>query len=209
MENGNIRDFGETKEDPIDSISNDGSTSRTLKKNKMKDSNSASDIIAVAAAAAAAVNNTTGNSATGSTINGGVINGTGPDSQLGGDAMHGKKNHQQQIDEQQQQQQGESGQGIQQPVQGDGGLGASEAVAASNNDANSQNPEMQAKRKGCDKCGKKFGITGGYSCRCGGTFCAFHRYSDRHDCNFDYREMGADQIRRDNPLVVPEKLRKV
>lgn len=199
MENGNIRDFGKTKEDPIDSISNEGSTSRALKKNK-KDSSSASDIIVVAAAAAAAVNNSTGNSATGSTIGGGVINGMGPDSQLGGDAMHGKKNYQQQIDEQQQ---GESGQGIQQPVQGNG-----EAVAASNSDANRQNPVMQAKRKGCDKCGKKFGITGGYSCRCGGTFCAFHRYSDRHDCNFDYREMGADQIRRENPLVVPEKLRK-
>lgn len=203
MENGNIRDFGETKEDPIDSISNDGSTSRTLK-NKIKNSNS-SDIIS---AAAAAVNNTTGNSTTGSTIGAGIGSGPVPDSQLG-DAVHGKKNHQQQVDEQQQQ--GESGQGIQQPKQGEGGLDTTDADATSSKNDNSQNQnqETQAKRKGCDKCGKKFGITGGYSCRCGGTFCAFHRYSDRHDCNFDYREMGADQIRRDNPLVVPEKLRKV
>lgn len=201
MENGNIRDFGKTKEDPIESISNDGSTSRTLK-NKKKNSNS-SDIIS---AAAVAVNNSTGNSTTGSTIGAGIVTGPGLDSQLG-DAVHGKKNRQQQIDEQQQQ--GESGQGIHQPKQGEGGLDTNDADAASSKNDNSQNQEAQAKRKGCDKCGKKFGITGGYSCRCGGTFCAFHRYSDRHDCNFDYREMGADQIRRDNPLVVPEKLRKV
>lgn len=204
MEDGNIRDFGEPKDDPIDSISNDGSTSLTLK-NKIKNSNS-SDIIS---AAAAAVNNTTGNSTTGSTIGADIGSGPVPDSQLG-DAVHGKKNHQQQqIDEQQQKEQGESGQGIQQPKQGEGGLDTTDADAASSKNDNSQNQDQQAKRKGCDKCGKKFGITGGYSCRCGGTFCAFHRYSDRHDCNFDYREMGADQIRRDNPIVVPEKLRKV
>lgn len=204
MENGNIRDFAETKEDPIDSISNDGSTSRTLK-NKKKNSNS-SDIIS---AAAAAVKNSTGNSTTGSTIGAGIVSGPGPDSQLGGTVHGKKKNHQMQIDEQQQQQQGESGQGIQQPKPGEGGLDTNDAGAASSKNDDSQNQETPAKRKGCDKCGKKFGITGGYSCRCGGTFCAFHRYSDRHDCNFDYREMGADQIRRDNPLVVPEKLRKV
>merc|ERR1712012_1503986 len=33
---------------------------------------------------------------------------------------------------------------------------------------------------------KKVGLTG-FTCRCGGLFCSIHRYSDKHDCNFDYK----------------------
>ncbi|KAH8276649.1 hypothetical protein KR044_001089 [Drosophila immigrans] len=87
--------------------------------------------------------------------------------------------------------------------------GAAVKNAAGSSNGAEQQPELPPKPKGCDKCGKKFGLTGGFSCRCGGTYCAFHRYSDRHDCSFDYRELGASEIRRDNPLVVPEKLRKL
>ncbi|XP_017041923.1 AN1-type zinc finger protein 6 [Drosophila ficusphila] len=72
-----------------------------------------------------------------------------------------------------------------------------------------QNQDQDAPKKRCDKCGKKLGLTGGFPCRCGGTFCTVHRYSDRHECNFDYRELGASEIRRDNPVVVAEKLRKL
>lgn len=63
--------------------------------------------------------------------------------------------------------------------------------------------------KRCSKCNKKLGLTGGFPCRCGGVFCNVHRYSDRHECNFDYRELGANEIRRDNPLTVPSKLKKL
>ncbi|XP_060664000.1 uncharacterized protein LOC132796754 [Drosophila nasuta] len=90
----------------------------------------------------------------------------------------------------------------------DNGAAVSSAGGAANG-AEQQPEELPPKPKGCDKCGKKFGLTGGFACRCGGTFCAFHRYSDRHDCSFDYRELGASEIRRDNPVIVPEKLRKL
>lgn len=49
----------------------------------------------------------------------------------------------------------------------------------------------------------------GFECRCGGLFCAIHRYSDKHDCSFNYREMGAQEIRRNNPVVVGEKIQKI
>lgn len=49
----------------------------------------------------------------------------------------------------------------------------------------------------------------GFECRCGGLFCAIHRYSDKHDCTFDYREHGAAEIRRNNPVVVGEKIQKI
>jgi predicted nucleic acid binding AN1-type Zn finger protein len=64
------------------------------------------------------------------------------------------------------------------------------------------------KRNHCAVCRKKVGLTA-YTCRCGGLFCAFHRYTDRHICTFDYREMGAQEIRRNNPVVVREKISKI
>ncbi|GMP62572.1 hypothetical protein CsSME_00024627 [Camellia sinensis var. sinensis] len=38
----------------------------------------------------------------------------------------------------------------------------------------------------CSACRKRVGLTG-FNCRCGNLFCAVHRYSDKHDCPFDYR----------------------
>ena len=35
-------------------------------------------------------------------------------------------------------------------------------------------------------CKKKVGLTG-FTCRCGGLFCSIHRYSDKHECKFDYK----------------------
>jgi len=63
------------------------------------------------------------------------------------------------------------------------------------------------KKNRCAVCRKKVGLTG-IECRCGGLFCGV-RYSDRHKCTFDYREMGAQEIRSNNPLVVGEKIQKI
>lgn len=49
----------------------------------------------------------------------------------------------------------------------------------------------------------------GFECRCGGLFCAMHRYSDKHECTFDYRSHGQQEIRRNNPVVVGEKIQKI
>lgn len=64
------------------------------------------------------------------------------------------------------------------------------------------------KKNRCATCRKKVGLTG-FQCRCGGLFCAVHRYSDKHECTFNYREMGAQEIRRNNPVVVGEKIQKI
>ncbi|XP_045483314.1 AN1-type zinc finger protein 6 isoform X2 [Harmonia axyridis] len=64
------------------------------------------------------------------------------------------------------------------------------------------------KKNRCRVCRKKVGLTG-FECRCGGLFCGIHRYSDKHDCDFDYRELGAKEIRRNNPVVVGEKIQKI
>lgn len=68
--------------------------------------------------------------------------------------------------------------------------------------------DAKKKKNRCGTCRKKVGLTG-FECRCGGLFCAIHRYSDKHDCSFDYREHGAAEIRRNNPVVVGEKIQKI
>ncbi|GAV63912.1 zf-AN1 domain-containing protein/zf-A20 domain-containing protein [Cephalotus follicularis] len=60
----------------------------------------------------------------------------------------------------------------------------------------------------CTMCRKRVGLTG-FSCRCGNLFCATHRYSDKHECPFDYRTAGRDAIAKANPVVKAEKLDKI
>ncbi|KAA8520258.1 hypothetical protein F0562_014514 [Nyssa sinensis] len=60
---------------------------------------------------------------------------------------------------------------------------------------------VEAKRvvNRCSGCRRKVGLTG-FRCRCGELFCADHRYSDRHDCNYDYKAAGREAIARENPV---------
>eukprot|EP00262_Sarcandra_glabra_P015402 TRINITY_DN4742_c1_g1_i1.p1 TRINITY_DN4742_c1_g1~~TRINITY_DN4742_c1_g1_i1.p1 ORF type:complete len:172 (-),score=31.93 TRINITY_DN4742_c1_g1_i1:362-877(-) len=60
----------------------------------------------------------------------------------------------------------------------------------------------------CNTCRKRVGLTG-FNCRCGNLFCAVHRYSDKHECPFDYRTAARDAIAKANPVVKAEKLDKI
>ncbi|XP_035902102.1 AN1-type zinc finger protein 6 isoform X1 [Anopheles stephensi] len=79
---------------------------------------------------------------------------------------------------------------------------------ADNEDKDGDKDDAKKKKNRCATCRKKVGLTG-FECRCGGLFCAIHRYSDKHECSFDYRELGAAEIRRNNPVVVGEKIQKI
>lgn len=59
----------------------------------------------------------------------------------------------------------------------------------------------------CSGCRIKVGLTG-FRCRCGELFCANHRYSDRHDCSYDYKTAGREAIARENPVVKAAKIVK-
>ncbi|XP_051140853.1 zinc finger A20 and AN1 domain-containing stress-associated protein 8-like [Andrographis paniculata] len=72
-------------------------------------------------------------------------------------------------------------------------------------------PETKAKTAGpnrCATCRKRVGLTG-FDCKCGNLFCSVHRYSDKHDCPYDYRTAGQDAIAKANPLVKADKLNKI
>lgn len=60
----------------------------------------------------------------------------------------------------------------------------------------------------CSSCRKRVGLTG-FSCKCGNLFCADHRYSDKHDCHYDYQTAGRDAIAKANPVVKAAKLDKI
>ncbi|KAM9174280.1 AN1-type zinc finger protein 5-like isoform 3-T4 [Mergus octosetaceus] len=70
----------------------------------------------------------------------------------------------------------------------------------------SEKPKQKKNR--CFTCRKKIGLTG-FDCRCGNLFCAIHRYSDMHACPYDYKAEAAEKIRKENPVVVAEKIQKL
>ncbi len=84
------------------------------------------------------------------------------------------------------------------------------STEASNDSSSSQIIESKVKEgpSRCATCRKRVGLTG-FNCKCGNLFCAVHRYSDKHDCPFDYRTAARDAIAKANPVVKAEKLDKI
>ncbi|EEB13978.1 conserved hypothetical protein [Pediculus humanus corporis] len=70
-------------------------------------------------------------------------------------------------------------------------------------------PLVVKKRMRCSQCRKKINITNSYTCRCGRLFCAIHRYSEVHNCHFDYKEEGKRILQETNPLIAASKLPKM
>lgn len=69
-------------------------------------------------------------------------------------------------------------------------------------------PALNKKRMRCDHCNKRLNITNIYNCRCGRIFCSQHRYSEVHDCKYDYKTEGRKILEQQNPLVTANKLPK-
>ncbi|KAK9692370.1 hypothetical protein RND81_09G259600 [Saponaria officinalis] len=82
----------------------------------------------------------------------------------------------------------------------------SESTRSGSGESSDTKPKSGPSR--CTSCRKKVGLTG-FNCRCGNVFCATHRYSDKHDCPFDYRTVGRDAIAKANPVIKAEKLDKI
>ncbi|TSR04281.1 AN1-type zinc finger protein 5 [Bagarius yarrelli] len=64
------------------------------------------------------------------------------------------------------------------------------------------------KKNRCFTCRKRVGLTG-FDCRCGQLFCGIHRYSDKHNCTYDYKAEAAAKIRKENPVVVADKIQRI
>ncbi|XP_034565445.1 AN1-type zinc finger protein 5-like [Notolabrus celidotus] len=84
---------------------------------------------------------------------------------------------------------------------------ASHPSTAGSEDSKAQEPPKPKKNR-CFLCRKKLGLTG-FDCRCGNLFCGIHRYSDKHNCPYDYKAEAADKIRKENPVVVADKIQRI
>merc|ERR1719334_1597847 len=80
------------------------------------------------------------------------------------------------------------------------GAGSSSSMGGTDGEKDGEKDGKKKKNR-CLSCKKKVGLTG-FTCRCGGLFCSIHRYSDKHECGFDYKALGAEEISKSNPVVV-------
>ncbi|CAD8102301.1 unnamed protein product [Paramecium primaurelia] len=60
----------------------------------------------------------------------------------------------------------------------------------------------------CKICKRKLGIAG-IQCKCEAYFCNKHRLPEEHQCTFDHAEKAKQLLRKNNPLVDPQKLEKL
>ncbi|KAK1429106.1 hypothetical protein QVD17_11308 [Tagetes erecta] len=83
----------------------------------------------------------------------------------------------------------------------------SPAVSPAESPADDSNKVKRREINRCSGCRRKVGLMG-FRCRCGEMFCSDHRYSDRHDCSYDYKAAGREAIARENPVVRAAKILK-
>ena len=68
--------------------------------------------------------------------------------------------------------------------------------------------KVQVNTSRCWTCNRKIGLLG-FQCKCEFYFCAEHRYSDKHECSFDYKEQGRQQLTKANPTIAPQKVESI
>ena len=49
----------------------------------------------------------------------------------------------------------------------------------------------------------------GFECKCGGMFCAIHRYTDQHPCEYDFKSEERAKLKKENPIVEDAKIEKI
>ncbi|KKN19439.1 hypothetical protein LCGC14_0945690 [marine sediment metagenome] len=59
----------------------------------------------------------------------------------------------------------------------------------------------------CLVCNKQLGLLP-FTCKCGALTCGRHKWPE-HDCTYDYRAEALDRLKKDNPVVVADKLIRI
>ncbi|RRT62756.1 hypothetical protein B296_00043224 [Ensete ventricosum] len=87
--------------------------------------------------------------------------------------------------------------------------GIAKSMSSSEEGATSEGAPLPKKNPNrCSFCNKRVGLMG-FKCRCGEVFCSIHRYSDKHNCAYDYRAAAQDAIAKANPVVKTDKVEKI
>ena len=80
-------------------------------------------------------------------------------------------------------------------------------ITLTDSDITPNRKEKKPKKKRCAKkgCHKKLNLIP-FICSCKHSFCAEHRLPEFHECSVDYKKIGREQIRKNNPLVINSKI---
>ncbi|CDY46062.1 BnaA09g41860D [Brassica napus] len=49
----------------------------------------------------------------------------------------------------------------------------------------------------------------GFKCKCGSTFCRSHRCPEKHECSFNFKEVGRDVIAKANHVIKEDKVERI
>ena len=91
---------------------------------------------------------------------------------------------------------------------------AASAAPAAESDPPAAAAAEEKKRKkkpgrcAAEGCRVRLGLMG-WDCRCGEKFCSEHRYSDQHNCTFDYHRQAQTDLAKANPKVVADKIARI
>lgn len=85
--------------------------------------------------------------------------------------------------------------------------GATRPPETENTDEEQPPKKVQVNTNRCWSCNKKIGLLG-FQCKCEYYFCSEHRYSDKHECLFDYKGLAKQQLAKANPTIAPSKLER-
>jgi predicted nucleic acid binding AN1-type Zn finger protein len=75
---------------------------------------------------------------------------------------------------------------------------------------NLENKTEKTQKNRCTHCNKKTGILG-FGCRCGGNFCAGHRFTDQHNCpcSEEIKKEDLANLSKNNIKVVADKITRI
>ncbi|OUM69058.1 hypothetical protein PIROE2DRAFT_57690 [Piromyces sp. E2] len=71
-----------------------------------------------------------------------------------------------------------------------------ETQTSTNNNNFNENNKIKDKKNICEFCHKKLRITATYKCKCNKIFCATHRYSECHNCTYNYKQQGKKDLKK-------------
>ena len=66
---------------------------------------------------------------------------------------------------------------------------------------------MNSLKSGCANCKRKALVK--VTCKCSKTLCLTCRQPEDHGCSFDYISDFQEKLKKENPIVVNEKLTKI
>jgi predicted nucleic acid binding AN1-type Zn finger protein len=77
-----------------------------------------------------------------------------------------------------------------------------------NNKSLNKKKKNLKKRCNYDLCNKKIRMSG-FNCKCGFRFCAKHRLDFEHNCTYDHKLDGKNQLTKQLIKIEPQKLEKI